>query len=165
MPKQESAPPMDTLAQLARELNEASDELTAYLRKREDELNQLKLGVEAEGGIQLAEPEAVAWQPPEAPGKEPIADLMEVAVLAYSRHGDRWRILVRTYDFPSGLDLANAQANDMAHIRDETPLLSASRDFRIRAVEQGALEELLRDIGNEARARLSALRALTRSEK
>jgi hypothetical protein len=154
---------MEALAQLARDLNDASDELTAFIKRREEEVSQLKLGVEAEGTFTLGDEEVVWRDDFEATGGQGVV-LVEQTVLAYSRHCDRWRIVARTYELPADLDLHHAKLKRCARQKRDVPLLSASRDVRIVAVESGALDDLLDAIAAEARSRVASLRSLTHRE-
>ncbi len=51
-------------------------------------------------------------------------------VLAFGKQGGKWQLVVET-EFPDGTD-------------DKTPLLSCSRETRVRMISDGHLEELIR---------------------
>jgi hypothetical protein len=72
--------------------------------------------------------------------------------LAYARHEGHWTIVVRHYrtDDPETEPLTAAS---------EDPLLACYREIQIKAVEAGAVDDLLDVLNREAEKRLTALRS------
>ena len=113
--------------QSAARLNEASDQFSQELRTIEQELNEARPGLDfTYRGRYLMVSDA--WSEEDDRG-EMAGTFRTVHYLAYGKHRDAWKLLVREYIEK----VADDEAEDV--LTDTVPLLDASRDLRIEAAE------------------------------
>jgi hypothetical protein len=126
----------DDLIPLARRLNTASDDLNAALRRIEERLNQLGIGIARfvpipdtrEGVSDGREHEPEEW--------------CEYQV-GYDRVGDGWALLTRRAHFRDDPSMT-ASPEDSWRFDEEKPLSRSSRELRIKAVT--VIPELLKEL-------------------
>ena len=122
MVPEDSRPDLQSLSQLARQLNEATDHMTEELKKTEADLREMNLGVEVflDGSFD----ETLG----ETDGREGALH----PVLGYGKddYSGEWCLLVRHYKI-----IRHRLSADTTDI-NTTPLLQVSRDMRIAAKKQ-----------------------------
>jgi hypothetical protein len=151
---------LDDLAPLAAELNDATDAITERLKAIEGEMDRLAIGLDVRVDAPLVSREMDSDEAARVPVLEeefegvegPPADapVVESSYLAYGRHSDRWRLLVRRCLERKGRD------DEWVLITSrDFPLVSASRDLRLAAWEQ--IDDLLEEIANRTKRKLRSL--------
>jgi len=172
------------LARVAKDLNSISDRVSERLREVEERLRTLGLGVEVElrshclssndhgeadvtDTQDLMEIESLLGLPLQHPGEVRVRSVTQ-SILAYAKLAGTWRLVVRTY----GCKWARRREDTVdfsespplfREIQSEQPLLDASRDVRLAAVEQ--LDALLEEIQKAAEDRIARVHRSMASEE
>ena len=151
---------LDDLAPLATQLNSVTDAITEKLRAIDGELDGLAIGLDVCSDDPLVsrtlESDEAAKHPvldEEFEGADgPLADapMIENSYLAYGRHQDRWRLLVRRCVERKGADDTWVVVTSR-----DFPLVGASRDLRLAAWEQ--IDDLLAEIANRTTRKIRSL--------
>ena len=152
MVREKARPHLESLSQLAPQLNKATDLFMEELKEIEAELGQLNLGISVEFSKWI-HTENVRTEFND--DGESIGDYFAAWTLGYGRADrGRWCLLLREYQVP-------AVGQQVAHPveRDCTPLLHASRDLRIAAAEY--LPALLSDIEATVKKKIEVLAKMT----
>ncbi|HEY7291516.1 MAG TPA: DUF5677 domain-containing protein [Vicinamibacterales bacterium] len=142
----------DDLIPVARRLNTASDDLNAALKRIEERLNELGIGIARY--VSIPETRDVINN---GEDKDP-EEWIEYQV-GYDRLGDSWALMTRRAHFQDDPMMTGVPA-DCWRFDEEKPLLRASRDLRIKAV--AAIPELLKDLKSEAQTVLGVVDAARR---
>ena len=140
---EDSRPDLQSLSQLARQLNEATDHMTEELKKTEADLREMNLGVGVFLDGFLDEPLR------ETDGREGAHHW----VLGYGKDDDsgEWCLLVGHYKI-----VGDILSDDMTKkLINTTPLLQASRDLRIAAKKQ--IRTLVKRLEIEGKKTLEAV--------
>ncbi len=122
---------LSELTPLAKELNQTTDEINGIISTVNEKLAALNLGVEA-------------WLDPSTTSKIPAADMTvthlhrstaSMPVLGYAKLEDAWQLAIKEEKI---IYQWNDDAREEEEVSEDSyrPLLKASRDVRLRALEQ-----------------------------
>jgi hypothetical protein len=142
----------DDLIPIARRLNTASDDLNAALKRIEDRLNELGIGIDR--FVPIPDTREVVS---DGTAHEP-EEWSEYQV-GYDRVGDGWALLTRRAHFQDDPTLT-ASPEDCWRFDEVKPLLRSSRELRIRAV--AAIPKLLEELKAEAEGVLRVVESARR---
>jgi hypothetical protein len=148
----ESRPHLKVLAELAPQLNHATDRYMEELKAIEAELAQLNIGIPVEldaalNGITKHE---------ELDENNDLIRYRLVSNLAYERLGSTWGFSIRDY---KGTPKAEDPRDYDWAWTDTTPLLKASRDMRLAAAEH--IPALLEQIVETVKGKMEVLKKAT----
>ena len=147
---------LSELTPLAKELNQTTDEINSIISTVNEKLAALNLGVEA-------------WLDPSTTSKIPAADLTvtthlhrstaSMPVLGYAKLEDAWQLAIKEEKI---IYQWNDDAREEEEVSEDSyrPLLKASRDVRLRALEQ--LPQLLDALKRQGEA---VLKTIARAQK
>lgn len=142
----------DDLIPIARRLNTASDDLNAALRRIEERLNELGIGIDRY--VPIPDSREVA-----SDGSDQAPEEWAEYQIGYDRLGEGWGLVTRRAHFTD--DPTMTASPEVCWEFDEVkPLLRASRDLRIKAV--AAIPELLKELKEEAEGILGVVDAARR---
>ena len=130
---------LSDLTKLSKQLNEESNQVNQVLQNFEQKLNDMNLGVEAWLNPGAHNLPALRSRPYEDNGQF----LEEIEVLGFGRFGQRYALLFKTQCWKRRGDGQDPEW-DLVSEGPARPLLQASRELRIRALDQ--LETLLGEI-------------------
>jgi len=130
----------DDLAPVASRLNSSSDDLNAALKRIEDRLNELGIGISR--FVPIPDTRKIARE-----GVEHQAEDWSEYQIGYDRLNDRWALWTRRAHFQDDPTMT-AAPEDCWQFDEEKPLLRSSRELRIKAI--AAIPELLRGLKSEA---------------
>ena len=146
---------LSELTPLAKELNQTTDEINGIISTVNEKLAALNLGVEA-------------WLDPSTISKIPAADLTvthlhrstaSTPVLGYAKLEDAWQLAIKEEKI---IYQWNDDAREEEEVSEDSyrPLLKASRDVRLRALEQ--LPQLLDALKRQGEA---VMKTIARAQK
>jgi hypothetical protein len=133
------------LEPLSKRLNAASNELTRTIQVIQDRLNALGIGLEVWlDELSLSESEFGGVD--DEDGEPTGATEYSAEELGYGRLGDGWALLVRTRRFIGYLEHGQFRAQE-SYVISSRPLLKASREVRVAAVDQipGLIDKLQKE--------------------
>lgn len=160
MVKEAARPHLKVLANLATQLNEASDRFTEELKAIEADLARLNLGIEVVLGDALAVTDLEEEELEGRDGEWYTETYRSRQHLGYGKHDGAWEILLLEYR--TAYD-DTGQMKVSEKLLRKTPLLEASRDLRIAAARQ--ILDLLALIEETAKRKLAALKKVSDSRK
>jgi hypothetical protein len=150
MVMEKARPSLDSLAQLAPQLNKATDLYMDELKEIETALNKLNLGIEVERNDWIEKGNAKTKYNEDG---EPLGDFYTAWTVGYGKDArGGWCLLVREYEVlkvPAG-----TISQDIIE-QDATALLQASRDLRIAAADH--IPDLLKQIEVEVKKKIQTL--------
>ena len=129
----------DELIPLAHRINTVSDDLNSALKRIEDRLNALVLGIES--FVPIPDTREVAS------GDKREPEEWHEYHLGYGRLGNRWALLTRRAYFHDDPSMTALPASCW-EFTDEKPLQRSSRELRVKAV--AAIPDLLKQLKGEA---------------
>ena len=145
---------LSELTPLAKELNQTTDEINSIISTVNEKLAALNLGVEA-------------WLDPSTTSKIPAADMTvtthlqtaSMPVLGYAKLEDAWQLAIKEEKI---IYQWNDDAREEEEVSEDSyrPLLKASREVRLRALEQ--LPQLLDALKRQGEA---VLKTIARAQK
>jgi hypothetical protein len=143
-----SAETLSELSEIAKQLNQESDFLNAAIKALEAQLAEMNLGLEA--AVVLDRTGRLRDR-----SYSPARDYETVTFLRYCKLGDGWRLAIQeeTTDYECN---DNREERGVTNEGRFTPLLKASRDLRIAAVDH--FDELLDKLKLEAELKLATVR-------
>jgi hypothetical protein len=157
----EARPHLKILAELAPQINEASDRYTEELKAIEAELSQLNIGIEVESGQSFHRSETMESTPLDQ-NLEPIGrnePYFLSSRLGYEKlSSGRWGFTVREYRYDPDKNNNYADGWKPTFV-GATPLLSASRELRIESAEH--IHALLAKLTETVKQKIAALKAAT----
>ncbi len=130
----------DDLIPIARRLNTASDDLNAALKRIEDRLNELGIGIDR--FVPIADTRDVG-----SDGTEHEPEEWSEYQVGYDRVGEGWALLTRRAHFRDDSTMT-ASPEECWQFDEVKPLLRSSRELRIKAV--AAIPKLLEELKAEA---------------
>lgn len=130
----------DDLVPLARRLNTASDDLNVALKRIQDHLNELGLGIERYVPIPSTREDV-------SDGRNREPEEFYEHHVGYDRLGDIWALMTRRAHFKDDPTMTIAPG-DCWEFDEQKPLLRSSRELRVKAV--AAMPELLGSLKAEA---------------
>lgn len=150
VPIKNAQPLLEELADIAEDLNSASDVYTDRLRSIEEKLQTFNLGLT----VQLDTPFLTSGWHSRGEGQEGMdSEYYEAYRLSFGKYG-RWCFLVSTYHVVK--DPQEPKGTPRWVLQGEKPLLECSRDIRMAAAEH--IEPLLKEVKRQAKAKYKALK-------
>src|SRR3954471_23142087 len=137
---------LSSLKPLAKKLNEATNEFTEELRTIETELVETGIGIT----FTLDYPLEITEMLEDVVDGEAAPPKCTAWYLSFGRHEKAWKLLVRVYKE------WDEDGERKSILIRERPLLEASRTMRMAAA--GQIDDLLKQIATEGRAKLETLR-------
>lgn len=153
---------LDTLSDLASQLNKASDKYTAELKAIEAKLLSLNLGLEVVLSLPIKE---LPWEIRAFSAGDDEVSWRRYKTkfhLGYAKHKDEvWRLVIRKYEVVEAAALMEDEIGET--LINEIPLLEASRELRIAAADQ--IPDLLRVLEETTTETLDALKKVSDIER
>lgn len=142
----------------AAELNQVSDSINETIKTIETRLVSANAGIECflEQPLQESDPERHGVTDANFDGHE-WSDVYRYLLGFGKAPGDGWRLLVKTVQSQTGYDHEADESYGSETALKTFPLLEASRELRIRAIE--LIPDLVEALRNEAKRRVELIKA------